>query len=192
MKIEDCRLKKTSGSNRFRQRLPLVARSRSVGHAAEPWRLSDADWPLSGNPALTPCRLSFPAPLRLIHRGALLDSPNTADIATSALRRIAGLAGETRGKSYRNLMRATREEATRIATSPWRGERVDLVRWSGTQQREIGLYGVVGDVLLPGGPGQIWPLLAAAQWTHIGKGTVFGMGELRLTSLEKTRVERLH
>ncbi len=177
---------------RIRRRFPLVPSSHSAHHAAEPWRLSNADWPLPGSPASTPCRLSFPAPLRLVHGGALLNSPDPSDIATSALRRIASLAGKTRGKSYRDLMRAIRQEAGRIAASPWRGERVDLVRWSSTQQREIDLYGVVGSVILPGGSGQIWPLLAAAQWTHIGKGTVFGMGELRLTALEKTETESLH
>lgn len=173
---------------RIRRCLPLAPSSRSTRPPTEPWRLSDADWPLSGNPDTTPCRLSFPAPLRLVRRGSLLKSPHFADIVTYALRRMADLAGESRGTSYRNLMRTVRTEVDRIAASPWYGERVDLVRWSGAQQREIDLYGVAGELLLPGGPGQIWPLLAATRWTHFGKGTVFGMGELRITALEGTSV----
>ena len=31
--------------------------------------------------------------------------------------------------------------------------------------------------MLPDGPGPLWPLIAAATWIHLGKGTVFGMGQ---------------
>jgi len=45
------------------------------------------------------------------------------------------------------------------------------------------LFGVSGSITLPRGPGFLWPLLAAAQWSHIGKGTVYGMGEIRILPL---------
>ncbi len=166
---------------RVRQRLGLGPGGGPVLDEAQRWRLSDAGWPLAGDPTSTPCRLDFPLPLRLIGGGALLAAPEVEDIAASALRRIAGLAGEARGEGYRNLMRAVRREAAALAASPWRGERVDLVRWSGRQRLEIDLYGVQGGLHLPGGAGQLWPLLAAAQWAHIGKGTVFVLGKLRIS-----------
>jgi len=44
----------------------------------------------------------------------------------------------------------------------------------------------------------VWPLLLAAQWLHIGKGTIIGMGQLMILApgcpppfLSKTRVELL-
>ena len=80
-------------------------------------------------------------------------------------------------------MRAVQQEAAGLAASAWHGERSDLVRWSAAQRREIDLHGVTGGLELPAGPGQLWPLFAAASWTHVGKGTVFGLGELRITTL---------
>ena len=37
---------------------------------------------------------------------------------------------------------------------------------------------------LPRGPGEAWPLLAAARWPRLGEGTVFGLGQPRIESLE--------
>ncbi len=149
----------------------------SAGHATPAHQLSQATWPIDSVPQSTACRLSFAAPLRMTEQGKLLHGPNVVDVATSALRRVAKLAGCYRGDEYRDLFRAVRFEASRRDSTPWMGKRCDLVRWSSKQQREIELYGVVGKLDLPAGPGDLWPLLAAACWTHIGKGTVFGLGQ---------------
>jgi hypothetical protein len=53
-------------------------------------------------------------------------------------------------------------------------------RWSAAQQAEVELHGVTGVMDLPEGPGELWPLLAAAGWLHLGKGTVFGLGRLEV------------
>ena len=162
-------------------RVPLGIKSDSAVRPSPRWFLSTVTWPLSGDPALTACRLNFPAPVRLVERGALIAAPAFADIAAATFRRLAGLAGRADGTDYRDLMRAIREEAAQADASPWQGTRTDFVRWSGTQRRELDLHGVTGTLNLPAGPGQLWPLLAAGQWTHIGKGSVFGLGELRIT-----------
>lgn len=166
----------------IRERVPLGPGNEGTRSEAKRWRLSEAAWPLAGEPASTPCRLHFLAPVRLIRRGTLIEAPGLADIATAAARRAAGLAGEDRGEPYRNLIRGVQHEAAGLTAGPWRGERSDLVRWSAAQQREIDLYGVTGGLELPVGPGRLWLLLAAAGWTHIGKGTVFGLGQLCLTA----------
>ena len=56
--------------------------------------------------------------------------------------------------------------------------RLDLHRYSGRQRAELELRGVAGYLDLPYGPGEVWPQLAAAQWLHLGKGTVMGLGQL--------------
>ncbi len=38
--------------------------------------------------------------------------------------------------------------------------------------------GVTGELELPAGPGPLADLLAAAQWLHVGKGTVMGLGRI--------------
>ena len=168
----------------IRARLPLGPGGDGPSAEAKRWKLSDAVWPLSGDPASTPCGLDFPAPLRLIRQGRLLAAPGPVDIATAALRRVVSLAGEAKGEAYRDMMRAVQQEAAGLAARPWHGERSDLVRWSAAQRREIDLHGVTGGLDLPAGPSRLWPLFAASGWTHLGKGTVFGLGQLRITALD--------
>ena len=143
----------------------------------------DLSWPYGQRPTQTPCSLQFSTPLRVLRKGKLLDTLTLADITTAGVRRIAGFAGLGRGAKYRDLVGSVRIAADRTPSGPWRGERSDLVRWSATQKREIELYGVTGSLVLPYGPGEMWPLLTALRWLHVGKGTVFGMGQLDLVDL---------
>ena len=133
---------------------------------------------VSGGSALS---LRFNAPLRILRRGRLIDRPALADVAIAALRRVALLAGPAGGDAAHDLARAVVDAAGRIKAAPWRGERADFVRWSGSQQRELDLRGVSGGFALPAGAGELWPLLIAACWVHVGKGTVFGLGQLELS-----------
>jgi hypothetical protein len=160
-----------------------------LGPAGEPlaeeqsWDLARAAWPLGGEPAGTPCRLEFHAPLRLLRQGRLLQAPTLADLVVSACRRVeAYLPGAGRA-GCKALWAALREESRRIPAGAWQGRRLDLQRWSARQQQEVELRGVAGALELPAGPGPLWPLLAAATWLHLGKGTTLGLGELRVTRI---------
>jgi len=153
--------------------------------AARAWSLPEVTWPLPDDPASTPCVLKCEVPVRLIKRKQLIAAPTFVDLITGAVRRIAALAGLPRSEAYADIMRAAKSVARRTLAEPWVGEDCQVVRWSAAQQKEVKLYGVTGAMALPNGPGSFWPLLAAAQWTHIGKGTVFGMGELRIYPLSR-------
>ncbi|HID23178.1 MAG TPA: CRISPR system precrRNA processing endoribonuclease RAMP protein Cas6, partial [Planctomycetaceae bacterium] len=78
------------------------------------------------------------------------------------------------------LGREALDRARRIRSGPWHGDRLDLLRYSARQKRELELHGVSGHFDLPDGPGSLWPLLLAAHWLHVGKGTVMGLGEIRI------------
>jgi hypothetical protein len=80
------------------------------------------------------------------------------------------------------LSRQALNAARDTPAEPWQGERLDLHRYSGRQRAELELRGITGYLDLPHGPGPLWPLLAAAQWLHLGKGTVMGMGQLSVVS----------
>lgn len=130
-------------------------------------------WPLGSLGG--PCHLEFPEPIRLLERGSLIEFPTLPDLTIACIRRIRTLdtqaaaeLWETRG-AWLSLARA-------IPHGLWQGGRRDLVRYSGTQKREIQLRAVQGSLFLPKGPGALAPLLAAALWTHLGKGVVMGMG----------------
>jgi len=142
------------------------------------WTLADANWPLIGDPASTPCVLRADVPMRLIKRGQLIKSPDFTDLMVASIRRISGLAGLNRGDQYASLVRTLKQESQEVIADNWVGERCNLVRWSASQQKEVELFGVAGSIALPQGPGHLWPLLSASQWIHLGKGTVYGMGEL--------------
>ncbi|WP_161602190.1 CRISPR system precrRNA processing endoribonuclease RAMP protein Cas6 [Tautonia marina] len=135
------------------------------------------------------CRIDIPAPLRLLRQGRLIDAPTPADLALAALRRIGGLLGSVADPLWER--RADWLDAARaVPHRPWRGRRLDLVRYSGSQHREVELRGVVGSLDLPHGPGPLAPLLAAAQWLHLGKGTVMGLGQVRILPLDVDKTHR--
>ncbi len=169
-------------------RNPFVIKERKVLKPANAtqtssWTLADATWPLIGNPAPAPCILRADVPLRIIKQSQLVKSPSFTDLMVASIRRISSLAGLNRGEKYADLVRTIKSEATEIIANRWVGEKCNLVRWSAAQQKEVELFGITGSITLPEGPGSLWPVLSASQWCHIGKGTVYGMGELRIETL---------
>lgn len=144
-----------------------------------PWRLGQGAWPCDP-PETTPCRLRFDAPLRLRRHGRLIEQPSLADLVVAATRRVGPFLPPDEQVPWKNLGRELLELARRTPQEPWRGDRLDLTRYSGRQGRELDLHGVSGSLALPEGPGPLWPLLLAACWLHLGKGTVMGLGQLRI------------
>ncbi len=136
-------------------------------------------WP-PGDPS-SACRLEFPAPLRLIYGGRLVEQPTLADVTIAALRRVRSLT-PTPVDALWSDRHSWLNAARQIRCELWQGERLDLVRYSGSQKRELELRGVCGSLLLPEGPGPLAALLAASTWLHLGKGTVMGLGQLRITT----------
>ncbi len=125
------------------------------------------------------CRLVFPAPVRLLREGKLIATPSLADLTLATLRRVQAFLGETATDVWQSR-HDWLERARQVATSPFQGGPLDLVRYSGRQQGEIELRGVAGELILPAGPGVLADVLLAARWLHVGKGTVMGMGEVRI------------
>ena len=164
------------------------ARGSSAGlgwHPVEPqpaqpgFALFPLPWP-AGDPSGA-CRLEFPAPLRLIYRGRLVERPTLADVTIAALRRVQSLAPASADALWPDR-HAWLDAARQVPCEPWQGKRLDLVRYSGSQKRELELRGVSGSLLLPEGPGPLAALLAASSWLHLGKGTVMGLGQLQITT----------
>ena len=146
---------------------------------ARGWPLGDAVWPLP-DPGNAPCRLVFPVPLRLRRHGRLIEEPTLADLIVAATRRIGAYLPAVGRAVWKELSREALELARATPAGPWRGKRLDLHRYSVSQDAEVDLHGVAGSLDLPRGPGELWPLLAAAQWLHLGKSTVMGLGLMRV------------
>lgn len=142
-------------------------------------------WPLSGiagDQGLTSrqCALTLRAStsLRLISGERLLEKPSLSDIVLAIATRVARLGAAW--SLLDPLRKALVCAAGRVPCSEWVGQRQDVVRYSGRQRREVELRGAVGELVLPEGAGELWPLLCAAPWVQLGKGTTLGMGVMHL------------
>jgi len=155
---------------------PCGALLSPTSHAVT-WDLSVAPWPVPGGES-APCRLEFPTPLRLIRRGRLVEIPRLSELVIAGARRLSAYLQPEDAASLQRLEDQMLEASASLPGGPWRGERLDLVRYSGRQHGEIELRGVIGSLVLPQGPGELWPLFAAARWLHLGKGTIMGLGKL--------------
>jgi hypothetical protein len=62
----------------------------------------------------------------------------------------------------------------------------DWTRWSSRQHALMQLGGLLGELTLAGPAlAEVWPALWAGQWTHVGKGTAFGLGDYRLEPIDR-------
>lgn len=149
-----------------------------------PWSLENVYWPLPGDPERTPCRLQFPASVRLLRGGeTLITDPSLEDLVRSLSRRIEQLLPEGVSPPIDWESRCC-DVAQGIPTTHWLGETSTFQRRSHSQQRQLKLPGTVGFLDLPWGAGELWPLLASAMWLHIGKTTVCGLGKLVISEFE--------
>ncbi|MBI3463841.1 MAG: CRISPR system precrRNA processing endoribonuclease RAMP protein Cas6 [Planctomycetes bacterium] len=161
--------------------LPRGLRESSPWDCQE-WALSEAAWPLEGDPAATPCRLCFAGPLRMLSRQRLVEKPRLTDLVEAAIRRVQAYhaSGED---CFGPLREEVTSAAAEVPARNWHGRPADLRRYSANQAKQLEFRGVAGHLDLPSGPGAIWPLLAAAQWLHLGKATVYGLGQMTIKPL---------
>lgn len=148
-----------------------------------PFPLDLTAWPLAGDPAHEPCRLLFPEPVRILRRQVLIERPTLRDVVVAGCRRLEGLVAPEHRVSAHELQVAGLEAADAVVSQAFVGERGSVGRWSATQQQRVELHGVSGHLDLPEGPGLLWRLLAALQWTHCGKATVVGLGRVVITPI---------
>ena len=132
-------------------------------------------WPLDLQAA---CRLVFRTPLRILYNDRLIVAPTLAQLVVAALRRVSVFLPDEMAKQLDASHAVWRQLAEGVPSTPWSGQRSVLVRYSGTQGREISLRCISGGLDLPTGPGPLAPLLAAAWWRHLGKATVMGLGRM--------------
>ncbi len=125
-------------------------------------------------------RLRFDTPLRLQQGGGVRGHAMTArDLLMGLARRYWLLAEFHQGVAppagFAGL--AARAETLRLEGELlWR----DWRRYSSRQQQTMILGGVIGAVSLRGDLAPFAGLLAAGQWTHLGKNASFGLGRYRL------------
>lgn len=174
------------------RRVPFVVREvRPLAWDGSPLAASrrHPGFPLAGLPpsrpdlAREPSRIETVGPLRLLRRGVLVQQPSFPDLVFAALNRLQALAGPAAERVW-NERDAWLDRARGVAAEPWAGRRLDFIRYSGSQKQQIDMHGIHGHLGLPHGTGpELAPLFEASAWLHLGKGTVFGLGQMEVRPL---------
>lgn len=145
-----------------------------------------------------PCEVKFEIPLRLIRGKHFVNKPDPCTLADAILSRLAIIrcqcANEWHGtdKVVRPadirpaFFQEFLEYVETIPYVPWQGERYTMRRYSGRQNSDIDLDGMVGSLQFPQGTKALWLLLKLAEQLHLGKTTTLGLGRpcLRFDDLE--------
>ena len=178
-----------SGMGLEHDRVPFVIRDFCPLYSKVQISLSQSRWINNGR---FPCSLWFPVPLRIQRRKKTILAPNFADLVEAVFFRLTPLVTIATGgecpQDLKSVWPHFAADAIAIANQtpqlPWNGERIVHQRYSARQQSEVTQDGVIGHLILPNGPGALWPLMAAASVLHIGKGATFGFGRLVPTPID--------
>jgi len=147
-----------------------------LGNAQKHFNLSQVSWPLAGDPENTPCRIRFDLPLRIIRQGRLIERPALADLVQAGFKRLSNFLPPEDLPGLAWLRDQALVSARTTVCEPFVGRSAGVVRYSGRQKVEVEMDGVVGELGFPNGLGCNWRILAAAQWLHLGKTTILGLG----------------
>jgi len=164
---------------------PLTGESQSV-YTAEQNLVRNHDVFVSleecaGQPPTGKLSIRFLTPTRLKHEGAIVRRPEFHILFRALLRRLSSLAlfhCDTRlDLDYRDLIEQAK--AVKLVQDETRWEK--LARYSSRQGQRIEWEGVAGTATYEGNLTPFWPYLVFGQWTHVGKGATFGLGQYRLS-----------
>lgn len=182
------------GRNRGRFRVADVQQETTIG--SDHWELIyDARngtyrqrpvTPLSVPPAPDRTRMRMRTPLRIKCHGRFVvpERLALADILRHLYNRFQRLAllygGQPETFDWARSVTLVGGLQMEAASLRWH----DWTRYSARQRTPMQLGGLMGDLVITGPAlADVWPLLWAGQWTHVGKGTSFGLGAYRLENL---------
>lgn len=138
-------------------------------------------------PAPAAVRLRLITPLRIKRDGHFLGARDltATDLVHALYRRLRTLAQLQGGDPQWFDLRRVPHEPDALTLGTRRLRWHDWTRYSSRQDALMQLGGLIGDIALEG-PAlpNLWPALWLGQWTHVGKGTAFGLGGYRIGALE--------
>jgi len=125
--------------------------------------------------------LAFQTPLRIKRRGQFVGARDftAADFLRNLHARLSNLARFYGGTSDDSAWSPNSDDPPHMsaATLTW----CDWTRFSSRQNTTMQMGGLLGTIVLAGtGLAAHWPALWLGQWTHVGKGTSFGLGKYRI------------
>lgn len=141
-------------------------------------------WPLTPLPARR-LRVEFLTPTELKHAGAILRTPDFPALAARARDRVLSLLTFYQNGSTSHVDFAALAAQAQTVTETARAiqEVTGETRRSARNQNIHSLGGFTGWAEYAGPLDEIAPFLLAAQWTGVGRQTVWGKGELKVSVL---------
>lgn len=131
-------------------------------------------------------QLRFITPCRSKKDGRLVTPANfePRGFLIALVRRIEALRAQHDPDSLALDIQALIQATARVQMSQAKLEWTEVTRRSSRQQTEMQLGGVTGSMVLSGaGLEQLYPLLELGQWLHVGKNTLFGLGQYVLKEI---------
>jgi hypothetical protein len=179
------------GVTRARMKLEeVVAERRDQSHliyrdgcstlAAQPAPLMLGDLLMPGDELARQLTLHLVTPARLQANGRLVRELDFAILFSRLLDRLSSLSRFYAGTPLGVDFRAEKEAAQAVRTVRSELHWVEWERFSTRQQAAMKLGGIVGRLALEGSLGRFMPYLRLGECVHVGNGTAFGLGEMRV------------
>ncbi|MGQ9881519.1 MAG: CRISPR system precrRNA processing endoribonuclease RAMP protein Cas6 [Armatimonadota bacterium] len=131
--------------------------------------------------------VQFVTPARLRFEGRLTDQIEFHHLVRALLHRLSSLlyfhCGAEPDTDYAGLIARAQEVRTVQRRLRW----VEQDRYSSRQKSLLQMGGFTGEMVFEGHLEPFLPLLAVGEYVHIGKGTVMGLGKIRLVREEEKR-----
>jgi hypothetical protein len=138
---------------------------------------------ISLRPGADPVRrivVHFETPTELKHAGAVTDQPDFAVLFARARDRVSTIARMYAGVELDLDYRAMGERAAAVKTRSWTLRRTEVQRRSSRTGQRHGIGGFIGKVEYEGELAEFVAILKAAEWTGVGRQTVWGKGAIRV------------
>jgi hypothetical protein len=129
--------------------------------------------------------VQFLTPTELKSRSGMVDQPEFRVLLARARDRVSTLRAIYGGGPLTLDFRAVGERASRIKMMRCDLRQVDAERRSSRTGQTHSIGGFIGEAEYEGDLGEFIPVLRAAQWTGVGRQTVWGKGAIQVVSHEQ-------
>jgi hypothetical protein len=146
-------------------------------------RLDPVEIDLAPTGAVQRVRVHFLTPMELKHEGATLREPHFPALFGRARDRVSTLCTVYQGGAPDADYRGLGERSRLVTITASRIEQVEVERRSSRTGQRHGLGGFTGEAEYTGALGEFLPWLKAAEWTGVGRYTVWGNGALVVTGV---------
>lgn len=121
--------------------------------------------------------LRFLTPVKLIHEGKLVHTPNFVAIKKAILRRFFWILKVHSEHSDLQILKDWDDSGTILRNDSCNIKLAHVSRYSKRQKRKMTFKGFIGEAVYSGPIGKYLPLLRIGEILHIGKATSFGFGK---------------